>query len=140
MNARKGSAFLQIDPSDLAHFTLFVSGSKRSDDILLTVKGAQYGVSINDERSYFNMASVHNIIIDARDGDDEVLVSHSVTLGCEIHGGNGNDFISGGSGNDLIYGDAGRDLILGNRGDDTLYGGPGHDLLIGGSGNNHLFQ
>jgi Ca2+-binding RTX toxin-like protein len=78
-------------------------------------------------------------IVDPRDGvvagtpGADTLYGHN-SVGDEISGGAGNDWMSGLGGNDSLYGGAGNDTLLGGGGDDEAYGGLGNDNFIGGSG------
>ncbi len=56
----------------------------------------------------------------------------------EIHGGEGDDYISGSSADDVIFGGTGNDYLIGNYGNDLLIGGMGIDRLIGGFNNDLL--
>ena len=61
------------------------------------------------------------------------------TLGENIDGTSGNDYIIGSGGEDVINGFDGSDLLIGGAGDDLLHGGEGGDTLIGGLGNDTLY-
>ena len=78
------------------------------------------------------------------DGDDTLSGGNSNTL---LDGGNGNDVLTGGSGNNHLIGGGGNDtlkgagasdILEGGDGDDTLLGGNGDDMLDGGNGNDVL--
>jgi hypothetical protein len=83
-------------------------------------------------------APVTGIAIDARDGNDVILIASQIDTDAEIYGGAGNDLITAGSGDDRVYGEDGHDIILGNSGNDRLDGGAGDDFLFGGFGDDVL--
>jgi Ca2+-binding RTX toxin-like protein len=126
---------------------LIVVGTDRGDvlsvvrsgnDLVVWANGAQLG--------QFDVAVI-GIVMDARDGNDLILIAHQVDTDAEIYGGSGNDLVSGGRGN-RIFGEDGHDVLLGNFGndyldggarDDVLFGGLGDDVLLGGLGDDWLF-
>ncbi len=57
------------------------------------------------------------------------VLTCSVSTGCVVRGGAGDDVLTGGAGNDTIDGEAGDDLVRAGTGDDTLVGGAGLDVL-----------
>jgi len=76
-----------------------------------------------------------NILVNAGGGNDSVMVDASVTTGCILYGGAGNDTLVGGSGNDRLYGGAGKNVLNGGAGDDVLDSvGSTRDTLAGGTG------
>ena len=63
----------------------------------------------------------------------------SVTVGCTVRGGEGeDDVLVGGRRDDVLCGLGGNDLLVGGPGDDVLLGGPGDDWLLGGPGRDRL--
>ncbi len=84
--------------------------------------------------------------IEGGDGDD--FIADGASEGNRVDGGAGNDYlwsgsgtdlISGGDGNDSLYSFGGDDVLLGGAGDDTVrYGGSGHAILAGGPGDDFL--
>jgi len=75
----------------------------------------------------FNGAAHTQVNIHGLDGDD-FLTAH-----------NQYDTLNGGKGNDTIYTGKGNDLAIGGEGDDLINGGNHNDIIIGGSGNNQLY-
>ncbi|HEY7118269.1 MAG TPA: PKD domain-containing protein, partial [Tepidisphaeraceae bacterium] len=128
---------------------LTVTGTAGGDGITLGLgAGGNYVVTINTQPAFvFPFASVGGIRIDGGDGNDVILVTNSVSVAAEIHGGNGSDILTGGGsndvllgegGNDFLYGAAGDDVFVGGGGDDVLFGGNGRDVLIGGDGSDFI--
>lgn len=92
---------------------------------------------------------VARVLVDARGGDDEVLLSahktsptfdvqYEVDLPSTLLGGAGNDLLVGGRGNDELHGHDGNDTLIGGGGNDWLQGWSGANTLDGGSGNDTL--
>jgi Ca2+-binding RTX toxin-like protein len=84
------------------------------------------------------VADVTEFVIRAGNGHDTVTIGDGVTIGAEVHGGNGNDTIEGGDGDDTLIGENGKDTIDGDDGNDLVLGGNGHDILQGGLGSDTL--
>ena len=82
---------------------------------------------------------VTGIVMDARGGNDLILLGPNVDVNAELYGGAGDDLITGGGGDDRISGEDGDDVLLGLSGDDLLDGGAGDDFLFGGAGDDELF-
>lgn len=115
---------------------LIVVGTDGGDHLTVGRHGSRLIVRANGEEiGRFDVAAVGvGIVVDARGGDDLVLILPMVAFATEIHGGAGDDLLSGGGGNDRIFGGEGNDLIFGHAGDDHLDGGDGDDWLFGGQG------
>lgn len=90
------------------------------------------------ETAFFNTADVDRIVIHLCDGDDKAKINKKITIGAEIHGGDGKDKLKGGGGNDILFGGLGNDDLKGGDGDDVLVGGGGKDKLKGGKGDDLL--
>lgn len=127
--------------------TLRIIGPDSADTISLIPTGQGYAATLNGAVSNFNSTGVARVRIDGNGGNDNIAVSSSVALDCQINGEDGRDTLSGGSGNDsivggrgydLIYGNAGNDILRGEAADDTLRGGSGNDALEGGAGADQL--
>jgi len=84
------------------------------------------------------LAGVTKFIIRGANGHDTVTIGDGVTIGAQVHGGNGNDTIEGGDGNDTLIGENGKDTIDGDDGNDLIQGGNGADILQGGLGTDTL--
>ena len=125
------TAFLQIDPNDPNRFNLAVVGTDRRDGIVLDLVGSQIIVRDHGRSLGSFDADVSGIFVDARGGNDVVLLDDDIQIDATIFGGSGNDLLVGGSGDDTIDGGSGRDLIFGGDGDDHLVGGEGIDFLFG---------
>ncbi|WP_254508229.1 autotransporter-associated beta strand repeat-containing protein [Anatilimnocola floriformis] len=59
---------------------------------------------------------------------NDYLTQANVILPAEMHGGDGDDYISGGMGNDFLVGDLGNDQINASGGDNVVWG----DSLVAG--------
>jgi Ca2+-binding RTX toxin-like protein len=103
--------------------------------------------------STYSLASISDICIWLRDGDDYFQVAPSGVglppLTAPISGtadegddvifaGSGNDDIDAGDGNDFVSGKGGTDVLSGGLGGDTLQGGDGRDYLRGDEGSDVL--
>ncbi|MEX2185188.1 MAG: Ig-like domain-containing protein [Pirellulales bacterium] len=118
---------------------LRVGGGGGNDTLLVSRVGSTtLRVSINGSTTDFPLASVTEIRVWGRDGNDTIVVDTSVSVNATIDAGGGNDIAYGGNGHDLIFGGGGVDLLFGNGGNDMLIGGAGSDLLVGGSGHDVL--
>lgn len=118
---------------------LIVIGTAGGDLVSIRRAGNSLIVWANGEELGQFAVTIASVVVDGRDGNDVILVSHQVHTDAELYGGAGNDLVSGGKGNDRIYGEAGDDILLGNHGDDRLDGGDGDDILLGGQGDDELF-
>jgi hypothetical protein len=118
---------------------LVVVGSEGRDAITVSLNNGALVVRSNGALlGRFDAALVSAILVDARGGDDRVMIAPRIRIDGELHGGTGNDVLKGGAGNDRLFGGAGNDLLLGGKGDDFLDGGAGSDLLLGQAGNDIL--
>lgn len=118
---------------------LIVLGTDAADMLHVQRSQGQLVVWANGRQLGQFSATLTGLVVDARAGNDLILVAHQVQTNAQLYGGAGNDMISGGSGDDRIFGEDGDDLIFGHAGDDFLFGGLGDDLLIGGLGDDWLF-
>jgi hypothetical protein len=117
---------------------LIVVGTDGGDVLNVVRAGTDLVVWANGQSLGQFTIPTAGIVMDARGGNDLVLVGSSVHSNAEIYAGAGNDLITGGSGDDRIYGEDGSDILLGMKGNDLLDGGDGNDLLYGGIGNDVL--
>ena len=78
------------------------------------------------------------IVVLGNDGDDNLTLASTVTIGGILNGGLGDDTLTGSSGNDILLGGEGDDKLMGMGGNDVLIGGDGHDSLTGGNGDDLL--
>lgn len=118
---------------------LIVVGTDGSDSLLVGRDGANLIVWANGAKLGAFSAAVTGLVVDARSGNDLILLAPNVDTDAAIYGGSGNDLISSGSGDDRIFGEDGNDMLLGNAGNDRLDGGDGDDYLFGGSGDDALY-
>lgn len=121
---------------------LSIAGTNEDDQIIVYGAGKHIVVSENGMSRSLLREGVESLRIDARKGNDLVVVG--LKLPAEILGGAGNDTVVGGLGNDELYGGAGKDRLTGGLGNDLLDGGAhadeldggtGRDMLVGGTGN-----
>jgi Ca2+-binding RTX toxin-like protein len=121
---------------------IILTGTAGDDTIRIrehrSAKGVVDGVRVEDgkghSRDYLG-ADANRLNIHGGDGNDFISVDPQVKNNFHLYGDGGNDRIEGGKGNDVIYGGAGRDYIDGREGDDTIFGEAGNDYLYGGRGN-----
>lgn len=126
---------------------LVVTGTQKSDSVLITTDGHDVTVNLNGEEVTFHSHDLQKITIDGQQGHDEITIDEAVTIDVmawgrqgkdTLVGGGGNDCLSGGNGKDHIEGQAGNDLLQGGNGKDWLDGGDGEDLLDPDNGKDHL--
>ncbi|KTC12723.1 type I secretion target [Pseudomonas marginalis ICMP 9505] len=88
------------------------------------------------------------LFINARGGNDTVIVDDDVKLALDVDGGDGDDHLQAGGGRSRLYGQSGNDLIRlgsgigyaeGNDGDDTIINGKGNAVIYGNKGNDRLY-
>jgi ankyrin repeat protein len=142
-----------------------VLGTNGKDLIVVRESNGSVIVDVNGTENAID-AGTGELLIDALDGDDRIIVEVDAPRkllitgstgrdtinggpGAEelsggvgmdrIYAGDGNDFLIGGGHNDYLNGQAGDDLVLGSGGNDRLYAGGGNDWLIGMLGNDVLF-
>ncbi len=65
-------------------------------------------------------------------GGDDILIGGDGKDG--LFAGPGNDWLRGGDQNDTLFGDNGDDMLFGGKGDDPLFGANGKDLCDGQEG------
>lgn len=105
------------------------TGSEQSD----------YIAPPSDFTCFFSFASDTSEDLDARSGDDTVVMGNGNDT---AWGSEGNDTILGGGDNDAIFGglrydrsaESGDDLLDGGRGVDYVFGDDGNDTILGGDG------
>lgn len=117
---------------------LIVVGTDGGDVLNVVRAGTDLVVWANGRSLGQFTVPLTSIVMDARGGNDLVLIGSQISTSAEIYGGAGNDLITGGIGNDRLYGEDGNDILLGMNGNDLLDGGDGNDLLFGGFGNDVL--
>jgi Ca2+-binding RTX toxin-like protein len=127
-----------------------VGGNSTNDIVLITQCNGTISVCAtfnSNNPMTFNAASITDIQVRLRGGNDILITTSDVTETMTIDGGSGNDLLTGGgarnviiggTGNDTLYGAGGDDLLFGGDGNDDLFGGDGSDVLVGGNGNDIL--
>jgi Ca2+-binding RTX toxin-like protein len=152
----------------LTNGLLRITGTPAADWIILSTATNAYlpipfpqqiAVSINSQRTLFDVSTITSIQVFGLGGDDLIYVSGldpnddllrglaDFPLPVLINGGAGmdaiggtdhNDTLIGGSGNDVIFADSGNDRIVGGDGDDLIHGEAGDDTILGGLGDDYL--
>ena len=141
---RKLLATALLQPNGL----LAVTGNDGPETI--TVRQINNRISVDAIPGTWSASEVKGISIDARGGNDTVLLNSESRTGQQairvpvlvdggagtdaIVGGAGRNLLAGGGGDDLIVGGLGSDVVLGGTGNDTLYGLGGNDVLLGQAG------
>jgi Ca2+-binding RTX toxin-like protein len=113
---------------------LTISGTTRSDTITVALAGSTLHVAVNRARYQFDASQVDSMFINAKGGNDRVVIQEHVTTNAHISGGGGNDRLIGGGGNDVVLGGAGNDNCQGGPGNDVVSGGGGNDWVAGDAG------
>jgi Ca2+-binding RTX toxin-like protein len=126
------------DGIELVSGALTITGSNKSDRIVVSSDGTNVTVKFNKQTETFLATDVTSITIDGGSGNDKIDIAEEVTGTATITGGAGNDRINGGGGADDITGDAGNDWLWGGGGDDLIDAGAGNDKLFGELGNDEL--
>jgi hypothetical protein len=135
--AGSAAADQRADLASVAHDTLFVTGSRESDQLALRLEAGAPGtlqVDFGDDgvaEFSFDRTTFSRIEISARGGDDRIRIDQvngafadeAVTM----DGGGGDDTMDGGDAAELFIGGSGRDAVDGNRGNDTALLGAGAD-------------
>ncbi|RIK73845.1 MAG: hypothetical protein DCC68_24210 [Planctomycetota bacterium] len=113
---------------------LRAGGGSGNDSVIVSRSGSTWNVSINGTTTTFALATVNEIRIWGRDGNDSIIVDTNISIPATIDAGAGNDVVTGGNGSDLIFGGDGVDLLFGNGGNDMVIGGDDFDFVSGGAG------
>ena len=124
------------EASTAAGSQLQIFGTAGDDRITVNKTTTGYLVTAQNGFSQTWNGKYKSISINARGGNDKVVVGEAVKIPARIWGGAGSDTLMGGSGNDTIFGNGARDLLYGAAGSDTLVavGGASNDRLSGGDG------
>jgi hypothetical protein len=86
--------------------------------------------TVNDNNMTVDLNQVKSIQITGGDQSDSIYVASDITIGANINGLGGNDFIQGGGGNDVIHGGGGDDYISAGGGHNSLFTDGGQDNLV----------
>jgi Ca2+-binding RTX toxin-like protein len=145
-----------ITTASFAGGVLTVTADGANDIIELVLQGGQIRVlegATQTERAVTGAPvtplALTQIVINAGDGDDVVVVANNIKDPVNLNGGTGSDNLTGGGGHDNIVtgtdnvgdtanGNDGNDTITGGAGDDLLQGGKGNDVITGGDGVNNI--
>lgn len=105
----------------------------RLEQLVLTNLQVDFGNDGTPEAT-FDRASFDRIVVNARRGDDLVLIDDangqfSDTEQTTIQGGRDDDTLAGARGSETLLGGAGDDAIDGNQGDDDAAMGEGNDTF-----------
>ena len=130
------------------------------NDVLTGGAGSDrmFGGAGNDTYNADSNDGIANLVENANEGRDRVVVGNSWELGANFEelvftgstnaaglgnelnnllvGNNGNNYLNAGDGDDEMAGGAGNDTLLGGAGKDHLNGNGGADRLEGGTGIN----
>ena len=120
---------------------LSIKGTRAGEKIALRLQAGQPGILEVDFGSddvadfSFPRADVARIALDARGGDDSVVIDErngifTDTIPTTLGGGGGDDRLAGGTGAETLRGGGGSDSIDGNRGDDIAVMGGGDDTFV----------
>lgn len=109
---------------------------------------------INLDEVTITMTDVETVLINAKGGNDRLVVDNIEDAGVNFvnfRGGDGDDelrnrggtdaalYANGGAGNDYLNGARGDDILIGGPGNDTIFGRDGIDRLFGQTGDDRLF-
>ncbi|MGE5610057.1 MAG: peptidylprolyl isomerase [Bacillota bacterium] len=129
---------LEADPVDATKTSLRVMGTRGHDSLqMLWYKGGRVRVKVNGTivGTYKPTGSIR---VFGLAGNDTLAVDSRITIGTELHGGDGADTLTGGAGKDILLGEGGKDVLMSMAGSDMLIGGTGVDKLDGGAGDDLL--
>jgi uncharacterized repeat protein (TIGR01451 family) len=136
------SASLHASSSAPTKLDLVVTGSSKSDTIVVEpASGGKLSVKLNG-KSLGSFSPTNNIVIYGRAGNDTVTISPQVNRAAILIGGTGNDKLQAGAGNSVLAGGDGvdnliagaaRNILIGGKASNTLNGTLGENVLVGGS-------
>jgi Ca2+-binding RTX toxin-like protein len=100
---------------------LTITGTAGGDTLAVDPgTGGNVTVWVNATPKTFAPSTFKSILVNAKGGDDKVLIDASITNPAKLLGGAGNDLLVGGAGNDTLDGGAGADTMKGGKGFDTV--------------------
>ena len=137
----ESGASLNISPTDPSKLDLVITGSSKSDSIVVQpAAGGKVSVLLNGKSiGSFNPSG--NIVVYGRAGDDSVVINAQINRTAILFGGSGNDtliagagnsVLSGGDGSDNLKSGSGRNILISGKGAGTLDGTLGANVLVGG--------
>jgi Ca2+-binding RTX toxin-like protein len=134
-----GTAILQDDADSPGNTVLLVTGTSRSDVIVIEprpVNRSQIRVKINGQLAgIFTSAEVQRIVAFGLTGSDKIIVNATLSQLATLFGNEGDDYLFAAKGTDGLDGGNGADRLFGGLNDDTLCGGNGNDFIYGQTGN-----
>jgi Ca2+-binding RTX toxin-like protein len=134
-----GTAVLQDDADSPGDTVLLVTGTSRSDVIIIEprpVDRSQIRVKINGQLAgIFTSSDVQRIVAFGLTGNDKIIVNATLLQLATLFGNEGDDYLFGAKGSDGLDGGNGADRLFGGLNDDTLCGGNGNDFVYGQAGN-----
>lgn len=113
------------------------------DKLQIIVNGEPYLFDAKEEQG-----PEQHLWINAKGGDDTVVIDDDVMIRVDVDAGDGDDHIQAGGGRSRLYGQRGNDCLRlgsglgyaeGNDGDDLLIGGRGNAVMYGNKGNDRLY-
>lgn len=121
---------LQPDPADPSKTALVVGGTTGDDTIRFRTINDGTGILVRlNGQLLGTYTPTGHLIAFGQAGDDDIMVSSSITLPAILHGGAGDDLLKGGGGNDILIGSSGQDTLIASKGRNLLIGGEDSDLL-----------
>jgi Ca2+-binding RTX toxin-like protein len=134
-----GTAELFADPVNPGDTVLLVTGTAKSDSIVVKPVNGQIRVYLNGKViGKFSPDDFDRIVVRAGAGNDSVVIAPNIGKPSELNGEEGNDSMVGTNGPDVLIGGPGKDTLVGLGGDDEITGDDGNDVLDGGAGNDTL--
>lgn len=125
---------------------LTITATAADDAITVSRSGNDWTIKDGDWSKVIT-AVVTKLMVNAKAGNDTVLIEASANVPATLMGDLGNDTLTaagvatslnGGAGNDSLAGGVGNDTLNGEAGNDTLAGGDGDNKLLGGADNDAL--
>ncbi len=111
--------------------TVIIEANDDDNVIEAYVQDGWLTVEVDDIKFEYENHLVDHIKIDAKGGNDSIVIQRTVGQTTTLDGGDGNDRIHGSRQNDTINGGSGNDFLQGGWANDAINGGLGNDVLVG---------